>query len=82
MLGMSERINDSTSNERFPFVDAVVRTGKIMGGIAIGGAIGYATFKGVQEIIPVDADLVSTADAFVTVAHGAFGGFIASEISR
>lgn len=53
-----------------------------MGGLAIGGAIGYAMSKGVQEIIPVDADLVSTADAVAMGTFGVFGGFLASEISR
>lgn len=71
-----------TNTERPAFVEAVIRTGKLMGGLAIGGATGYAMSKGIQEIIPVDADLVSVADAVTMGTFGIFGAFLATEASR
>lgn len=71
-----------TQNERSVFKDSVIRVGKIVGGLVVGAASGYAMSKGIQEIVPVDSDLVGLHDTVVAGTFALIGAGLAAEVSQ
>jgi hypothetical protein len=79
MYFMNEEI---TVSEQSRFKDVAVRAGKIVGGLVVGAATGYAMSKGIQEIVPVDSDLAGLHDTVVAGTFALFGAGLAAEVSQ
>lgn len=70
------------ANERSELKDAVVRTGKVLGGLVLGAASGYAMAKGVEMIIPVEERFIDLYEGTVTTALALSGAFVAAEVAE
>lgn len=62
--------------------NTIIRTGKILGGLVLGAAFGYATAKGAELIIPIDETSINLYEGLVTGALALGGAFVAAEATE
>lgn len=79
---MNEQVTELPTQEQSGVKEALKRTGKVIGGLVLGVATGYALAKGVEQIIPIDGDTDADAafEGAAMIGSGIIGTLIGSEV--
>jgi hypothetical protein len=76
---MNEHVNEITESEQSRAKEALMRRGKVLGGIALGAVGGYAMAKGFEQVMPIDGEINEVYEAAAMIAGAVVAALISSE---